>query len=268
MVRFSTMQMVQENNEHGKWMFVLILGLFLMGSGTVAALDGNEVLAEVDTVMQSDTRSMNQTMTLYSSSGQSRTRELQVFSDSTSGEDQMLVRFTAPADVRGTGLLMDGDDMFLYMPALGRVRRIAGHAKQGSFMGSDFSYVDMEQFGTRGFSVDYSATFAETESYGDRESYRLELEPTSESEYSKLTMWVDSERYLPLQIQYFDEQGEHFKTLVTSNFALFDDRWTATNMLMENVQSGTKTEMIVEQVDFHVVFDAGTFTTRNLERGQ
>ncbi len=268
MLRINGVQIGQKDEGNGKWMLGLILGVFLIGTGTVAALAGNEILAEVDTVMQSDSRSMSQTMTLFSASGQSRTRELQVFSDSTGGEDQMLVRFIAPADVRGTGLLMDGDDMYLYMPALGRVRRIAGHAKQGSFMGSDFSYVDMEQFGTRGFAVDYQAIFVETQSVGDREAYQLQLEPTSDSEYSKLAMWVDSERYLPLQIHYFDKQGEHFKTLTTSEFALFDDRWTATNMLMENVQSGTKTEIIVEQVDFNAAFEASIFTTRNLERGQ
>src|SRR3954449_3980963 len=76
--------------------------------------------------------------------------------------DRLLIRFTYPNDIRGTGFLVwehpKGDDeRFLYLPSLGRVRRIAGSESQESFVGSDFSYEDI---GGREFD-DYTYTFAD-----------------------------------------------------------------------------------------------------------
>src|SRR5687768_1220373 len=77
--------------------------------------------------------------------------------------DRLLIRFTYPNDIRGTGFLVlehpkVEDERFLYLPSLGRVRRIAGSEAQESFAGSDFSY---EEIGGREFD-DYSYAFAGT----------------------------------------------------------------------------------------------------------
>src|SRR5690606_1272860 len=62
------------------------------------------------------------------------------------GRGRALVVFTAPADIRGTGLLTvetaRGDEQQLYLPALPRVQRIAGSGRQERFAGSDFTYED------------------------------------------------------------------------------------------------------------------------------
>src|SRR3954452_20910230 len=71
--------------------------------------------------------------------------------------DRLLIRFTYPNDIRGTGFLVwehpkTDDERFLFLPALGRVGRIAGSEAQESFVGSDFTYEDI---GGREFD-DYS----------------------------------------------------------------------------------------------------------------
>ena len=76
--------------------------------------------------------------------------------------DRTLVRFTYPNDIRNTGFLVwehpaADDERFLYLPALGRVRRIAGEEKQESFVGSDLSYEDI---GGRDIA-DYTYAFAD-----------------------------------------------------------------------------------------------------------
>ena len=62
--------------------------------------------------------------------------------------DRLLIRFSYPNDIRGTGFLVwehpkQDDERFLYLPSLGRVRRIAGTETQESFVGSDFTYEDI-----------------------------------------------------------------------------------------------------------------------------
>ena len=75
--------------------------------------------------------------------------------------DRLLIRFNYPNDIRGTGFLVwehpsSDDERFLYLPSLGRVRRIAGSETQESFVGSDFTYEDI---GGREFD-DYTYAFS------------------------------------------------------------------------------------------------------------
>jgi len=79
--------------------------------------------------------------------------------------DRILVRFTYPNDIKGTAFLVwehpnADDERFLYLPALGRVRRIAGGEKQESFIGSDLSYEDI---GGRELA-DYTYSFTDSSS--------------------------------------------------------------------------------------------------------
>ena len=68
--------------------------------------------------------------------------------DTAPDGDRLLIRFTHPSDIRGTSFLVwehpsSEDERFLYLPSLGRVRRIAGAETQESFVGSDFTYEDI-----------------------------------------------------------------------------------------------------------------------------
>jgi len=116
---------------------------------------------------------LTMTMRLTDRQGRARDRSLVITSLRGSGSrgDRVLVRFLAPADIRGTGFLVwehaaQDDERFLYLPALGRVRRIAGAEAQESFVGSDLSYEDI---GGRRLSdytyrmVDAAATWTDAE---------------------------------------------------------------------------------------------------------
>ena len=91
-------------------------------------------------------------MRMFDKQGRVRERHLMVagFRGAEKGEraDRLLIRFLFPNDIKGTGFLVlehpgADDERFLYLPALGRVRRIAGEEKQDSFVGSDFTYEDI-----------------------------------------------------------------------------------------------------------------------------
>ena len=89
-------------------------------------------------------------MRLFDRQGRARERTLGVNGLRGQGGagDRVLVRFTYPNDIAGTGFLVwerpgGDDDRFLYLPALARVRRITGAERQESFVGSDFTYEDI-----------------------------------------------------------------------------------------------------------------------------
>lgn len=244
--------------------------VFLLSSLPVVAesLDGKEIMKRVDSVLKTDEKYMEEEMILYTSSGTTRKRTVSVWNKRVDDVNKMLLRFNAPADIEGTGFLMEDDDMWLYLPALGREKRVAGSAKQGNFMGSDLTYEDMETLGNTGFSGDYSATFLEESEFNGKNTYLLKLVPKDEeSAYSKLKMWVDSEIYLPLHIVYYDRDGKEYKQLTTRNHKKIDGKWTATELEMKNLKKGTKTVLKVNEVDFNNSIDDNVFTIRFLERG-
>lgn len=250
-------------------LIVLSLVIGAVPSVFASELDADKILELVDETIRCDTKVMSERMILVNSSGERRVREMQVQNKRSGDSDKMLVRFLAPADVEGTGFLMVDDDMWLYLPALGKVRRIAGHAKKGSFMGSDMSYEDMEHFGSTGFSADYAPILlGEEQVYGDP-AYVLELKPKStDGTYEKLKMWVSKKYLLPRQIHYFDRDGSLLKTLATDRIQNVDGRWVAMTVNVENVQKGSKTILEVDDVDFSAQLDDSVFTTRYLKRGR
>src|SRR5262245_50936480 len=86
-------------------------------------------------------------MILTDSKGEKSERALDVLGRKNKGSIESVVRFDAPAKVAGTKFLMlekadGGSEQYIYLPGLKRQRRIVGREREGSFMGSDFTYRD------------------------------------------------------------------------------------------------------------------------------
>ncbi|BAS28159.1 hypothetical protein LIP_2318 [Limnochorda pilosa] len=225
-----------------------------------AALSPDEILDRVEQNLQGDTRRSVQTMTL--SSGVSQlVRTMEMFAR---GDDDLLVRFTEPADVAGTGLLVLGDDMWLYMPVVGRARRIAGSMREASFMGSDFSYDDMSALS---YQDDYRSELLGTETLDGVSAYKLALTPTGESSYSSLTMWVDAERFVILRVDFF-KGGTLSKTLRASDVRDVQGRPVPFRLEMVPASGNRETVIRLQEVRFDEPLDDGLFSVRTLERGR
>lgn len=246
----------------------LLLSLSLGATAFGKTLTGEEILTKVDQTMGAESKVMKQRMTIVAANGQERTREMQMWSRQASNGDEMLAKFLAPGDVRGTGILMKDEDMWLYLPALGKTRRVAAHAKKGSFMGSDLTFDDMEQLGSRGFAPFYEPQFLGEEEVLDVSCFVLKLTPLDEENaFSYVKMWVEKDIFLPRQIEYYNVDDEVLRELTTWNLREEAGRWRAERMVMEDLTKGSKTILEVQEVDFEQSLDASIFTTRNLERG-
>ena len=65
------------------------------------------------------------------------------------GVHRMVFIFLNPADIKGTALLTwqhedRDDDQWLYLPARGKMQRIAKGGEKSYFMGTDFTYEDLQ----------------------------------------------------------------------------------------------------------------------------
>lgn len=187
--------------------------------------------------------------------GQRRTYQLQIYrAEGPDGADRQLLEYLEPADVRGTKFLSieepgKGTQMWLYLPALGRERRIAGADTQDQFMGTDFSYEEISGGST--YKTDYTAQRLPDATLDDRAAYVLKLTPrSSQSRYSSVQLWVWKETFLPLRIDFFDRRGQLEKQLTTADLRQ-DERgeWLPYLISMANVKAQTKT--VVRVLEYH-----------------
>ena len=191
--------------------------------------------------------------------------------------DRLMIRFNYPNDIRGTSFLVwehpaGEDERFLYLPSLGRVRRIAGSETQDSFVGSDFTYEDI---GGREFE-EYGYAFAgpdgENASWNDggqpRPAWRLESNRKDASaQFPRVVSLVLKDSFVVVQADIFNRRNERQKVYTVRKLAQVENIWTVMDSEMTNALEKSRTELVVERADYNVGLQEADFSRRELERG-
>jgi outer membrane lipoprotein-sorting protein len=210
------------------------------------------------------------TMTLHSSRGETSVRRMRARILETEKGDKRLIMFDEPGDVRGTSVLththLDGtDDQWIYLPAIKRVKRIAGSSKSGPFMGSEFAYEDLASQEL----AKYSYTFLRDEPCGGGTCYVIERHPAdANSGYRRQIVWIDHDAFRPWRVEYYDRKDALMKVLVIGDYKQYKDRyWRAGLMTMENVQTQKRTVLEWKDYVFGAGMAEGTFDPSRLADG-
>ncbi|UCE43354.1 MAG: outer membrane lipoprotein-sorting protein [Candidatus Aminicenantes bacterium] len=217
------------------------------------------------------------TMTIIDNRGRERVREIATVSKLyDSGEtEKRLIRFLSPADVKGTGLLTfdyenKDDDMWLFMPALRKTRRIVSTEKAKNFMGSEFTYADM----TPPILENFSYEILGEEEVAGTPCWKIEMIPVDddiadENGFSKRISFIAKQDYVIRKAIYYDLDGELHKELAVENVKEIDaknHKYRPTRMVMVNKQNGRKSVLDWDEIQFNPEVKDEFFTTRYLER--
>lgn len=206
-------------------------------------------------------------MRLFDRQERARERALTVLSKKSSGGDKSLTRFTYPADIAGTAFLVwehpDADaERFLYLPALARVRRIAGSEAQESFVGSDFTYEDI---GGREFN-DYTYTLVNDTAEGGA-AYTLESRAKdANARFPRVVSIVRKDNFVVMHADIYSKRGDVQKVFDAQRIEKVGKYWTAMAMVMKDVGQKTRTELTVEKAEYDVGLSDDAFTRRELEK--
>ncbi len=215
-------------------------------------------------------------MRLHDRRGRARERMLTVLTldGSATQGDKTLVRFTYPNDIKNTGFLVwehpDADDeRFLYLPALGRVRRIAGDEKQESFVGSDLSYEDI---GGRDVA-DYTYAFTDANASwlaadgSKHPAWSLESRARDRNaDYPRSVSLVRKDNFVVMHADFFNARSERVKVFDVRQLDRVDGIWTVRSMAVVNERGRTRTELDVTSIRYNVGLSDSDFTRRQLER--
>jgi len=254
----------------------LASAVLLFHPSGLRAEDASEKLSAREIVLQSRERQfpenavMNITMTLINKRGVRRERQIETKRRTEEdGSAKSVAYFLSPADVRGTAFLVweqkdQPNDVFIYLPALKNIRRIASDQRNQSFMGSDFSYADME----REDVDDAVHRILAEEVRNGKPCWVIESipKPESESEYSRVVTYVTQDDFIPERMELYDKKGTLYKILEVQRAAPVEDKILMLEFTMENVQRGTKTEIVLQDVKLNQEIPDSEFTHRAIQR--
>lgn len=204
-----------------------------------------------------------------------RIRKITMASRTEGNVEKRIIKFLEPPDVKGTGMLIfdyenKNDDMWMYLPALRKIRRIVSTEKSKSFMGSEFSNSDMAAPNLDDFTIRKTGE----EEVGNTDCYKIEMTPVNENlagEYgfSKKIVWIGKRDFVLRRAVCYDEEGEEQKTLTAGDITLLDPvhkKYMARQMTIVNKQNGRKSYLKMLQVKFNPDVNPDYFTTTYLRR--
>jgi hypothetical protein len=150
------------------------------------------------------------------------------------------------------------------LPEFHKVRRIAGSAKNGSFMGTDFTYNDLSFVNYD--TSDYAATLiGET-----AEEYEVELRDKNEKDaaYEKVHMTVRKSDWFPVKIVFYNTDGKLQKELTAFDVTPYGKYKYPKKLEMVDVLADHKTEILIGEPEFDRELAEDIFTTRTLQRSK
>ena len=208
-------------------------------------------------------------MILRNKAGQETVRDMTFTTleraDETVG-DKSLVVFESPRDVEGTALLshaklLESDDQWLFLPDLGRRRRISSANKSGPFLGSEFAFEDFTSLELGKYSYVFKGV--EDITIGE-ETFTVDVVervPLYErSGYTRQMSYVDQEIFQVRRVEFFDRRDQHLKTLELTDYREYGEGiWRAQKLSMFNKRTGKQTDLVYDTYEFSAGLDDNDF---------
>lgn len=259
---------------------LVLLSAGSLSSRTTAAEpapSAREIMEKVTTARKLDGSEAQVKMTTIDDKGQTREREISMATKLFDGgkTEKRIYRFTSPADVQGTAILVfdyqdKPDDVWIYLPALRKTRRIVSSQRSQSFMGSEFSYGDLNIPALDEFNY----ALEKEETVDGEPCWIVDVLPKTKEiadaeGYAKKTYWVSKSKLSVLKGLLYDKEGKPLKEFVARDIKLLDPknkRYRAMHMEMVNKQNGRRSVFESTRMIFAPKTNDDYFTTTYLER--
>lgn len=264
-------------------MFLFIFtGLWIVNLSFAQAADltGREIMEKQKERHKVKSESAVETMLLVDKNNNQEKRQVKRYAKEV-GKDlhRYLVVFMSPADIKGTALLTweqkgRENDQWLYLPAQKKMQRIAKGSKKNYFMGTDFTYEDMEPEDINNFHYTVLRTENINHDGKNYECYVIEAVPANEAKkqesgYSKRILWIEKKNLLTLKGEFYDRRDRLQKTQTCHELENVGGTvWRAKKTLMHHHEKNHKTITGVITRQINTPIDDSVFTERFILSGR
>jgi outer membrane lipoprotein-sorting protein len=241
----------------------LLLSLALTGASDRSPEDAQTIVERADSHFRGETAVAEMSMIVVRPDW---SREVSMKSWSN-GEDYALILITAPARDEGTVFLKRKNEVWNWIPSIGRVIKLPPSMMMQSWMGSDFTNDDL----VRESSVvnDYNHEIAGDSVIDGRECYIIKSLPEGDAAvvWGELRVWITKEDYLELRVEFYDEEGTLINVLRLSQVKKMGGRMIPTLMEMIPVdEQGHKTVIEYHSIEFNKPIPESFFSEQSMKR--
>ena len=246
---------------------VLIAAVSVM---TCYGSDARQIVEESQKRQRSQSQRYEGQLETTQASGKQASKRWMFERSGTFGESKAILKFIAPAEVKGVALLIvnhsdRASDQWMWTPELARDRRIALQDRSTRFFGTDFSFEDLEE---RDVNQNDYALLGE-ESVDGKQCWKIESKPrqNKSSQYSKVIVWIRQDIYLAAKMEMY-AKSEVVRRLEYRRIEKVQNIWTPLEMEMTDVKKKSKTLLKTEKLEYNIPIKQDHFTLDALRRGE
>jgi Outer membrane lipoprotein-sorting protein len=247
----------------------LVSGFSFLVIGALYGQDARQIVAESQKRGQSKSQQYEGTIEVIGSSNKISIKRWIFERFGSYGASKAILRFTAPAEVKGVALLIvnhpdRASDQWMWTPALERDRRIALQDRSTRFFGTDFSFEDLEERDVNQF--DYKLAGEET--FDGQPCWKIESKPkeSKSSQYTSSVLLIRKDNYVVIQIDNFSKD-KLVRRIHYTDVQQQDGIWVGRTMEVQDSNRDSRTVMKLEKLQYNIPMKEESFTLEALRRG-
>lgn len=233
--------------------------------------DASEIMGKCRDLTVAGSLKAEMRLTITEKNGAVRNRTISMTTGSfRDGQEKRLIKFLEPVDVRGTAMLIvdnkqGADEIWIYLPALKKTRRIVSTEKGKSFMSSEFSNSDLTSPPVSDFVNKH------LENSG-ADQWIIESKPVNddiagEYGFSRKISYISKDGYRIQKMEFYNFDDILFKTIeIKSIYPLKGGKYIIKDMAADNLVTKRKSEIAFTDINEDVKLDDSFFSVQNLVR--
>jgi outer membrane lipoprotein-sorting protein len=243
--------------------------LLVLFCSLARAQDARQIVAESESRSRSKSQQYEGTLEVIGASNKISIKRWEYRRIGSFGASKAILRFTAPAEVKGVALLIvnhtdRASDQWMWTPAIERDRRIAAQDRSTRFFGTDFSFEDLEERDVDQF--DYK--LAGDDTIDGAACWKIESKPkqSKSSQYTSSMVWVRKDNYVAAQIEDYSKD-KLIRRIHYSDIQNVGGIWTPRTVEVYDANRKSRTILKLEQIEYNVPMKDEDFTLEALRRG-
>lgn len=251
-----------------------------MQPAAAEALTGKQIMERQKKLQKPGTEYAEEVMLLVDGkSGTKEKRYVKRYIKDMGGDlNRYLLVFSQPADIKGTSLLTheteDEDNQWMYMPAVKKMQRIAQNSKKSYFMGTDFTYEDLEPEDIDNFTYVLIKEETLDDPMPGTPCYVIEALPANAakkraSSYSRRVLWIAKDIFVTIKTEFYDRKKRVVKTQRSFEYEHIQGTiHRPQKIVMDNHKKNHKTLSLVKHRQINLPIDNSVFTERFILSGK
>jgi hypothetical protein len=231
-------------------------------AATALAQDPRQIIEEVQRRSRSTSQRYEGTLEVMGSGNRVATKRWIFERIGSFGDSKSMLRFTAPAEVKGVALLIvnhpdRASDQWMWRPNIGRDQRIALQDRSTRFFGTDFSFEDLEERDVQQYDFKL---------LGDENGqWKIESRPRKASQYAYSYLWVKKENYTMVKVEAYNKSGL-VRLIDYRDFEFSSGIWTARTVEVNDIARKSRTILKYDKLEYNLPLKEDDFTLQALRR--